>query len=457
VTDQQTHNPRQATGSCIIGTPDEFERKVPVLASTPGNRMRSVGLVVVGIVASGLLINAYLAIVARSLTAAEYAYFGAFWSLAQVAGFGMFLSIEQETARLLQTPRRPLGVLRAVLLTAATMAVALLAVVALGWPLLSKAFGGQSVTVVAVGVLCLVSAGQFVVRGALIGMDRMGRHAAIMLLDSALRVGLAALVATLMTTPGSPEFAWTLVVAIGLAHAPQLLSLLRRRTRAATEPDPAAGRLAPRAVWTAVAPLLMGSLCAQLLLNGPPVLVPVLAQNQMDVTRAGQFLAVFTLARIPLFLVVPLQTALLPIFTSILHAGDRTALVRVVRWLSLGLLALAAAALGLGFLIGPWLVGLIFGPAYVLPGSHVALLAVGVAAYIGLVLVTQVLVASVRHRLVAWSWLSGLLVAGVVLAVVPDLLLRAELAFLLGSAAGWLVGTGLVLSERRERELQSVS
>jgi O-antigen/teichoic acid export membrane protein len=450
-------NPQHADESCIIGHPDDFERKVPVLASAPGTRLRSVGLVVLGIVASGLLLNVYLAIVARSLTAAEYAYFGAFWSLAQVAGFGMFLSIEQETARLLQTPGRPRGVLRAVLLTAATMAVAMLAVVALGWPVLSKAFGGQSVTVVAMAVLCLVSAGQFVVRGALIGMDRMGRHAAIMLFDSALRVGLAALVASLVTTPGSPAFAWTLVVAIGLAHAPQLLSLLRRRTRATTEPDPDAGWLGPRTIWTAVAPLLMGSLCAQLLLNGPPVLVPVLAQNQVDVTRAGQFLAVFTLTRIPLFLVVPLQTALLPMFTSILHSGDRAALHRLVRRLSLGLLALAAAAFGLGFLLGPWLVRLIFGAAYVLPGSHIALLAVGVATYIGLVLVTQVLVASVRHRLVAWSWLSGLLVAGVVLALVQDLLLRAELAFLLGSLVGWLVATALVLSGRRERELQSVA
>jgi hypothetical protein len=47
-------------------------------------------------------------------------------------------------------------------------------------------------------------------------------------------------------------------------------------------------------------------------------------------------------------------------------------------------------------------------------------------------------------------------VAGLVLALVPDLLLRAELAFLLGSVTGWLVGTALVLAERRERELQSV-
>jgi hypothetical protein len=40
---------------------------------------------------------------------------------------------------------------------------------------------------------------------------------------------------------------------------------------------------------------------------------------------------------------------------------------------------------------------------------------------------------------------------------VPDLLLRAELAFLLGSLVGWLVATALVLSGRRERELQSVA
>ncbi|OLT12550.1 hypothetical protein BJF78_24155 [Pseudonocardia sp. CNS-139] len=75
--------------------------------------------------------------------------------------------------------------------------------VAMGWPLLTEAFGGQAVTVVAMGVLCLVSAGQFVVRGALIGMDRLGRHAAIMVLDSGLRVALAALVATLIVDPGS--------------------------------------------------------------------------------------------------------------------------------------------------------------------------------------------------------------------------------------------------------------
>ena len=123
--------------------------------------------------------------------------------------------------------------------------------------------------------------------------------------------------------------------------------------------------------------------------------------------------------------------------------------------IALGLAGLGVAAVLLGYFAGPPLVGLIFGPSYVLGGRDVALLAVGVAAYIALVLVTQVLVASVRHRLVAWSWLSGVVVATVILFTVPDLLLAAELAFLAGSATGWLVGTLLVLTTgRRERELQ---
>jgi O-antigen/teichoic acid export membrane protein len=411
-----------------------------------------VGLAIVG---SGLLVNAYLAIIARSVSAAEYAYFGAFWSVALVAGFGVFLPIEQETARLMQVPDRPRGLLRAALLTAASLAAVQVVLVAAAAPWLARAFGGHGVTVVAFALLCLVSAGQFVVRGALIGMDRMGRYAQIMLADTVLRVLFAGAVALLAADPGSPAFAWTLVAAIGLAHAPQLFLLATRRTRLGQVPAMGTHTVTVPEVRRAVAPLLLGSLCAQLLLNGPPVLIPALAQNELEVTRAGQFLAAFTLARVPLFLVVPLQTALLPVFTALLYTGDRATLRRVLAGLAVGLATLGAAALALGYFVGPLLVGLIFGDQYVLGGRDVALLAVGVAGYIGLVLVTQVLVAAVRHRLVAVSWLAGVVVAALVLFTVPDLLLGAELAFLAGSFTGWLFGTLLVLTTgRRERELQ---
>ena len=405
---------------------------------------------------SGLLVYVYLAVIARSVSAAEYAYFGAFWSLALVAGFGVFLPIEQETARLMQVPDRPRGLLRAALLTAVLLAVCQVALVAAAAPWLGRAFGGHGVSVAVFALLCLVSAGQFVVRGALIGMDRMGRYALVMLVDTLLRVVLAGAVALLVADPGSAAFVWTLVAAIGLAHAPQLYLLATRRTRVGRVPAMGSHTVTVPEVRRAVTPLLLGSLCAQLLLNGPPVLIPALAQNELEVTRAGQFLAAFTLARVPLFLVVPLQTALLPMLSALLHSGDRAALRRVLGLLAVALVGLGVAALVLGYYVGPLLVGLIFGEEYVLGGRDVALLAVGVAAHIGLVLVTQVLVAAVRHRLVAWAWLSGVVVAAAVLFAVPDLLLGAELAFLAGSTVGWLVATLLVLTTGRERELHRV-
>ncbi len=399
--------------------------------------------------------NGYLAIIARTISAAEYAYFGAFWSLALVAGFGVFLPIEQETARLMQVPDRPRGLLRAALLTAVSLAAVQVVLVAAAAPWLARAFGGHMVSVVAFAVLCVISAGQFVVRGALVGMDRMDRYALIMVLDTLFRVMFAGAVALTIDDPGSSTFAWTLVMAVGLAHAPQLLLLATRRVRLGTVPAMGPHTVTVAEVRRAVTPLLLGSLCAQLLLNGPPVLIPALATNEAEITRAGQFIAAFTLARVPLFLVVPLQTALLPILTGLLHSGDRVALRRIMLRLAAGIVGLGVVALPLGYFAGPPLVGLIFGQSYVLGGRDIALLAVGVAAHIGLVLVTQVLVAAVRHRLVAWSWLSGVAMAAVILFTVPDLFLGAELAFLAGSATGWLVGTLLVLTTgRRERELQ---
>src|SRR3954447_22846596 len=71
-----------------------------VLSASTSGGARSIGLVGLCVVASGLLVNAYLAVVARNLEPAEYGYFGAFWSLSLLIGFGAFLPVEQELARL---------------------------------------------------------------------------------------------------------------------------------------------------------------------------------------------------------------------------------------------------------------------------------------------------------------------------------------------------------------------
>ena len=176
--------------------------------------------------------------------------------------------------------------------------------------------------VVAIGVLCLISAGQFVVRGALVGLDRMDRYALVMVLDTLLRVAFAGAVALLIDDPGSSTFAWTLVAAVGLSHAPQALPARTRRVRLGMVPAMGSTPSPSGEVRRAVAPLLLGSLCAQLLLNGPPVLDPGRSRRTRPRSPGpGSSSRRSLLARVPLFLVVPLQTALLPILTALLHSG----------------------------------------------------------------------------------------------------------------------------------------
>ena len=398
----------------------------------------SLGFVAACIAVSGLLVYAYLALIARNSTPADYSYFGAFWSLALIVGFGAFLPIEQALARALQDPGGRRAALRSAALLAGGIAAAQLVLLAAVSPLLWPAIGGRPATLVALGVLCLVSAAQFVVRGVLVGLGRLRMHGLVLLGDSALRVLLASVVA-LVGSPDSATFAWTLVAAIALAHVPLLPGLARQAGTGDT------GALHP--LGAAVAPLLLGALCAQLLLNGIPVLVSAVA-SAAEQGRAGQFLAAFTLARIPLFVLVPLQSAIIPALTALATAGPPAALARMLGRTAAAILALGAAGVAGALALGPELVQLVFGAQYRLPAADLALMVAGVGAHVGLVLVTQALIATSRQRDVALSWLAALAVAGTVFAVVPDLLLRAELAFLAGSATGWVVGNAQILGCR---------
>jgi len=374
--------------------------------------VRALGFVGACIVLSGLLVNAYLAVVARSVSPAEYGDFGAFWSVALLVGFGAFLPVEQELARL--GPGRALR-------SAAVVALGLAAVEAVLVLLVAPS--------PAVLVLCFLSAGQFLVRGALIGSGKLSRHGVLLVADTALRVLFALLLGWFGATT-SAEFEWTLVAAVALSHLPLLVPMVRR----------GGAEVPVRDVARAVSPLLVGSVCAQLLLNGIPVLVAAIATDT-DRAEVGVFLAAFLLARVPLFVAVPLQTALLPVVT-------RRGVVRFA-----GVLAAAAVA---GVLVagtlGPWLVRLVFGAAYSVAVTDLVLLTPGVVAHLGLIVTTQALVAGAVHGHVAWSWLAGVAAAAVAFAAVPGLLLRAEIAFLAGSLVGWLTALRLLTSPRQESE-----
>jgi O-antigen/teichoic acid export membrane protein len=253
-------------------------------------------------------------------------------------------------------------------------------------------------------------------------------HGTVLLVDSGLRVLLAAALARTTPDAAGSSYAWTLVVAMGLAHLPLLAWLLLRRGRPARDPDDAPAGTFVRAVGH----LLIGSLCAQVLLNAAPVLITALAAPGEEVV-AAQFVASYTLVRLPLFVAVPLQSAMIPVLVQLQAEGGGARLKGLLRRGLAAVLVLGVAAAAVGLWLGPWVVSLVFGDAYALPGGEIAVLAVGSVLHLGLLVAGQALVAAGRHRAVAAVWVAGLVAAALCFLLVPDLVLRAALAFTVGS------------------------
>ncbi|MHC1561858.1 lipopolysaccharide biosynthesis protein [Actinomycetospora sp. C-140] len=409
---------------------------------------RLVGAAGLGVLVSGLIVQVYLAVVARALPPAEYATFGSFWALALVLGFGAFLPLEQELARRLPLPGDRRVLLRAAAGTSAVLTVIALAVLLVTLPVVSRSLDGDVSALLALVALCVVSAGQFLVRGTLIGTDRLVRHAAIMVLDAVVRLGIAAGIFIVGGATAS-AFCWALVVAIALAHLPQLPGAWRRAVAWQRGSGGPAVPATVRSLTRDAMPLLVGSVCAQLLLNGLPVLV-VAEAGEGSEAAAGVFVAAFTLAKAPLSMVVPLQSAVVPTLTRLIAADRRReVLVLLVKGVA-ALGAIAAVGVPLTWFIGPRVVSLVFGPDYTISGLDLSIILCGVLAHIGLVVVTQVHVARGRHRDVALSWTIGLVAAGLTFWLVPGVILSGEVAFLVGSAVG-AVASGLILAASRRR------
>ncbi|MFQ1001649.1 lipopolysaccharide biosynthesis protein [Modestobacter sp. SSW1-42] len=427
---------RDETGSSAEAPPDPGQ----------GADAKALGLVAVSVVGSGVFTYAYLALVARGLPTADYGWFGSYWSLALVIGFGAFLPVELELARLVSArppgARFPAGTARTLL----TLTVACLVLVALLGGVLTSSLGGQVGFLWALLAVCVVSAGQFLLRGWMLGTGRLRLHGIVLLVDSGLRVLLALVLGWSVDDASGSDYAWTLVLAISLAHLPLLLWTTRGRTAARHEDAPVEPA---RPFVTAVGHLLVGSLCAQALLNAAPVLITVLAAPGEE-ALAAQFIASYTLVRLPLFVAVPLQSALVPVLVNLGTSGDgsrlRTFLLRGLA--VIGVLAVLAAAVGLW--LGPPIVELVFGARYALPGGEIALLAVGSVLHLGLLVAGQALVAAGRHRQVAVVWALGLVTAAVLFAVVDDLVLRASLAFTVGSGVALAIAAVTLLVRPRD-------
>ncbi|GAA3227804.1 hypothetical protein [Actinocorallia longicatena] len=380
-----------------------------------------------GLVLLGLSASVYLVVSARAVGPDAFSSLSTLWTLIYTFGIGAFLPFEQELGRAhahrtaLGTGTRPL-VVRVAAAAGAVLAALLTAGALLAPALVPRLFDGAWTAAGALALALGVMAAQYVTRGVFAGSSRFGWYSAQLGVEGVVRMAACAALLAWGVHSAAPYF-WLLALAPLLAL---LLTLPGLRGAVPAGPPAPWSELSENLGW-----LLLGCLCAQGVANAAMVALKLLSPHD---DTAGQFLAAFVIARVPLFLFQGVQAVLLPGLSAALATGDRTAFRAKLR----GVLAATAAVGGAGVLgaalLGPWLLRLLFGPEFTLGRVHLVVLAAATALYMVAQVFQSALVSLGRHRDNALSWLAALGVFVLACALPLPPLARVELALMLSCA-----------------------
>lgn len=378
-----------------------------------------------GLGLSGLATYAFFAVASRQLDAASYAAVGVLWSLLFAVGNGVMQPLEQEVARAVADRRaRGLGagpvIRRAVVIGAGfTAALVVVGVVSHDW-ILDRLLDDRAGLVVAFLIGLAGFAAGHLARGTLSSHGRFGAYALFFATDGVARVVAAIALAVVGVAVAGP---WGLVLAlapfVGVAVA-----LLGQRGLLVPGPPAAWGELTRALGW-----LLMGTVSLALVVQGGTIAVQLLA-GRSDEAAAGVFLNGLQVARVPLFLFQAVLASLLPRLSRLAGEGEfdhfRSSLLRLVRLIAIG----GAVATVVAVVVGPAVVGAVFGTAEALGPLDMGLLAGTFVVVMVAICFDQALIALNGHRLMAVGWvlaLASLVLTIVVTAPITDVFLRVEL------------------------------
>ncbi len=384
----------------------------------------------VGLVVTGVAAYAFLVVAARVLGPAEYGGLSVLSALVFLFGGGVFLPLEQEVSRQLVTRRLAgLGggpVVRRALLLGLGLAGVLVAGVAVLSPWLShRLFRGEPLLVagLALGILGYLVAN--LVEGVFSGNGRFARYGTYLGGEAVFRLAIClGLVVAGVQTAG--PYGLTL----GLCPIVMAVVLVWGQ-RDLARPGP---EIAWAEISAALGSLLVAAVLALALINGPAVLVQLLATPAQR-AEVGRFTAALLVARLPFFLFQAIQAALLPKLSGLVAEERYEEFRRGLRRLVAIVAALAAVATVIGFTVGSQVMTLVFGPSYDISDRTLGILAAACGAYVVATAVAQALIALGGLRRVAVGWGIG---CAVMLALVPfgtDPVTRVENAFLAGSLA----------------------
>lgn len=410
--------------------------------------MRTSWAIPTGSLVLGVTAYAFLVVAARSLEPAAYAPLAALWALVFAVAPALFMPLEQEVTRQLARDDADAPAIAPLLRAAAACAaVGVTVAVLLALPavpaLRAGAFDGSALLLMGLGLSVVGYALTHLVRGILLGTASRGLYGASLAGEGLLRLACAAGLGALAVSTAGP---YGLVLgAAPLIAALALLPAARRRARQLHR-SPKAARVSSGSMLRSMSLLVLASLLSLSLINAGPVAAKLLARAD-EAEQAGRLLAGLVLARLPLFAFPTLQAALLPRFVRLTAARDRAAVLAFVRRLIALHFSMTMTAAALAAIAGPTALRLVFGSSYQLPGLDLALLTVGAAGHLLAMLLGLVLVVEARSAALAVSWVLATAAAGLTLVLVDPLLLRVELALLVGAwTAVAIIGLALVRS-----------
>ncbi|MEV4611743.1 hypothetical protein AB0K43_03965 [Kitasatospora sp. NPDC049258] len=380
-----------------------------------------------GTVILGAASYVHLGVAGHSLSADDMANVSVLWTIVMSIGIGVFFPVEQELTRIVAA-RAVLGhgaapvLRRATVLTAALLGTTLLVLGLGAGPISDALFHGDRALVAALGGAFTGMAVCYLTRGVLAGLGRFGAYGTQLGLDGGLRIVLAfgCSVAGLHSA-----LAFSLVLAVApvvamLATLPPLLRGLR--------PGP---QIAWRELCGGLGLLILSTLLSQVVVNAAVVSTKLLAPS--DSALIAALLNALVLARVPLFVFGSLQASLLSGLSAAIAAGDRAAFTAMLR--RIGVVVGALGVLGgiPATILGPWLIGVLFGAQPVLGCLDFFLLSAGTVAYMFAMVLGQALMVFKRHNLQLLCWAVGTAVLIGVTFTPGEVATRVILAYLAGS------------------------
>jgi O-antigen/teichoic acid export membrane protein len=363
--------------------------------------------------AAGLFLYVFFAVATRSLGPAGAAPVSVLWTYWGIAAAVLTFSVQHWTVRTVTHDGHGGTVIRTLPVFAGMAVVLSLLVGAVAYAFGETLFGRDGLGFPALAAA--ITAGSLfvgLVRGALSAQDRYLATAASVVGENALRVTAAGGVAL---AGGGPEAFGAALAAgalVGLVWLPVFGTLAAGKRTAGTE---GFRRTVARAVGS-VSGVAGGTLIAQLVLTGAPVVLAAIGGAPVAVTSLFVALAVW---RAPYIVALGVTPQLTSYFTRLVVA-ERTRQLHVIRGLMvLGVVAGSLAAAFLGATIMPWVLRVAFGSGVQLGNEALAVLGVGTVLALANIVQVLLLLAYGRSRVPTIGWVVALVAACGWLVVSP--------------------------------------